>query len=237
MSDEPATESHETDMAPLTNRFSRATLLGCLGIACVMALPVLLFLPLDDWHVPGWLALLVPLAAFGAVALGAVLMARVPPASLPRARSPLRPLTGAGMPPLVERPATLANRFGAAALVVLALAGLAAVLIIAGGAFHHQGLPVALVSMGIVGGGLIGYGLALARGYLPPPAWRWVRTPIRGVSRSAMPLVLAGLAALAWTLLVAADAGYRWGWVGLGLLVVAGVLAAPLARRAPRDDR
>jgi hypothetical protein len=75
-------------------------------------------------------------------------------------------------------------------------------------------------------------------GRLPPPAWRWERTPIRGGGlRAGAPLLLAGLAALAWSLLVAAEAGYPWGPVGLGLLVLACVAAAPLARRVPRGER
>ncbi len=110
---------------PLPNRFNRATLLGCLGIACVMALPLLLFLPLDEWSVPGWLALLAPLAGIAGLAVGAGLLMRVPSGGAP-ARNPFAPLTAAGAPPLVERPATAANRAGAAiALALFAVALLA----------------------------------------------------------------------------------------------------------------
>jgi hypothetical protein len=237
VSDEPTPPMQSGQMAPLPNRFTRGTLLGCLGILCVLALPVLLFLPLDEWRVPGWLALLVLLLAFSAMAVGVLLMAGVPPGSLPVARNPLRPLTGAGMPPIIERPAAAGNRMGALVTLALVLAGLAAVFVIAGGAFHRQALLPAILSISLASGALVVYGLLIGVGRLPPPAWRWVRTPIRGNARSAAPLVLAGLAALAWALLVAADAGYRWGFIGLGLLVVGGVLAAPLARRLPRNDR
>ncbi len=109
MSDESTSESRASDMAPLPNRFSRGTLLGCLGIACVLAMPALLFLPLDEWHVPGWVGVLVPLLALCALAVGAVLLARVPSATA-SASDPWRPLTGAGMPPLLEHPAASGNR-------------------------------------------------------------------------------------------------------------------------------
>lgn len=235
MSDEQTAEPFGSDAAPLSNRFTRGTLLGCLGIACVLAMPALLFLPLDEWHVPGWLALLVPLVAVGLLALGGLLLARVPAGSAIAARTPWRPLTVAGAPPLVERPATRANRLGALAASVFVAVVLVATLIIASGAFHRRALPVAIVLVGLAGVGLAVYGVLVGLGRLPSPAWRWVRTPIRGVARSAAPLVLGGLAALAWALLVAADAGFHWAYVGLAALVVGGVLAAPLARRVPRE--
>ncbi len=237
MNDEPTSELRDTDMAPLPNRFTRDTLLGCVGIGCVLAMLGLLFLPLDVWHVPGWLALLVPLLALAVLALGAWLLVRVPPGSIPVSRDPLRPLTGAGRAPLVERPATAANRLSAGLTLALALTGAAAVGVIATGAFHRQALLPAILVTGLVGCALVGFGVLVGAGRVLPPAWRWVRMPLRGAARSAIPLGLAGLAALTWALLVAADAGYRWGFIGLGLLVVGGVLAAPLARRAPREDR
>ena len=221
---------------PLPNRFSRATLLGCLGIACVMALPLLLFLPLDTWRVPGWLALLAPLAGIVGLAVGAGLLMRVPSGSMP-ARNPFAPLTAAGAPPLVERPATAANRAGAAAALALFTVALLAVVIIAGGSFQQRELLPALFTLGLCGAALVAYGALIGTRRLPPPALHWVRQPVRGQIRPAVTLVLAGLAAITWMLLVAADAGYRWGYIGLGLLVVGGVMAAPLARRAPRSER
>lgn len=234
--DAPGADSSLASAEPLSNRFTRGTLLGCVGLLCVLALPVLLFLPLDTWRVPGWLAVLVPLAGIGGLALGALLLMRVPPGS-PPAPNPFAPLTAGGMPPLVERPATTANRIGVAVTLLLLSTALAAVIVIAGGAFQHHELLPALFVIGLCGCALIAYGALIGTNRLPPPALRWVRQPVTGHIRQAAPLVLAGLAALTWMLLVAADAGYRWGFIGLGLLVVGGVLAAPLARRAPRIDR
>ncbi|HEX6122946.1 MAG TPA: hypothetical protein VFY89_07290, partial [Ktedonobacterales bacterium] len=107
--------------APLPNRFTRGTLLGCFGILFVLAMPALLLLPLERWSPPLWLQLLVPLAAFAAAAFGAWMLARVPAATPMRSRDPRQPLTGAGVPPLIERPARPANRL-MAALVALLLA-------------------------------------------------------------------------------------------------------------------
>lgn len=234
--DAPGADSSLASAEPLPNRFTRGTLLGCVGILCVLALPVLLMLPLDSWRVPGWLAILAPLAGICALALGAMLLLRVPPGYLP-ARNPFAPLTAGGMPPLVERPATAANRFGAAVALLLVSTAAAAILVIAGGSFQHHELLPALLVIGLTGCSLIVYGTLIGMNRLPPPAVRWVRQPVTGHLRQAAPLILAGLAALTWMLLVAADAGYRWGFIGLGLLVVGGVLAAPLARRPPRGDR
>ena len=130
-----------------------------------------------------------------------------------------------------------ANRLGAIAAAALLVVALIATLVIATGAFQRRALPAAILIVGLAGVALAVYGALVGLGRLPPPAWRWVRTPIRGMARSAAPLVLAGLAAAAWALLVAADAGFRWAYVGLAALVVGGALAAPLARRAPRDDQ
>src|SRR5215469_15675092 len=97
---------------PLPNRLSWATLGGCLGILCVLALPALLMLPVERWDLPPWLAGLVPLVGLSAVALGIWLLGRVPAGggATQRMADPLRPLTSAGRLPLVERPATAANR-------------------------------------------------------------------------------------------------------------------------------
>jgi hypothetical protein len=237
VNDEPTSELRDTELAPLPNRFTRDTLLGCVGIACVLGMVGLFFLPLDVWRVPGWLALLVPLLAFAVLVLGAWLLMRVPAGSRPIPRDPLRPLTGAGRAPLVERPAMAANRLSAGLALMLALVGAVAVGVIANGAFQRRALLPAILVTALAGCALMGFGVLVAAGKVAPPAWRWARMPLRGAARSAIPLVLAGLAALAWALLVAADAGYRWGIIGLGLLVIGGVLAAPLARRVPRDDR
>ena len=97
----------------------------------------------------------------------------------------------------------------------------------------------ASVLMGIALAGLAGICLAIlaalvSGGYAPAPAWRWARQPIQQKGpRSSWPLLLGGLALLAWALTVSVFYGYWWGALGAGLLVVGGVAAAPLARRLP----
>ncbi|MFI5273344.1 MAG: hypothetical protein ACHQ4H_09975, partial [Ktedonobacterales bacterium] len=93
------------DVPPLPNRFDGGTALGCLGIVCVLALPAILFLPVEDWHLPTWALRLVPLLALGIALVGVWLLARMPPARLPRSSDPRYPLTEAGRAPVVEQPA------------------------------------------------------------------------------------------------------------------------------------
>src|SRR5262249_60793067 len=62
---------------PLPNRFNRGTLAGCLGIVCVLALPAILFLPIETWGLPEWTLRLVPLPAMGCALGGAALLLRV----------------------------------------------------------------------------------------------------------------------------------------------------------------
>ncbi|HLJ80209.1 MAG TPA: hypothetical protein VKT52_01905, partial [Ktedonobacterales bacterium] len=110
--DEPERIREDIGEGPLPNRFNRGTAIGCLGILCVLALPALLALPVEQWRVPGWVLRLVPLVGVAVVALGASLLARVPGAAAPRPTDPLRPLTRTGATPLREEPATSANRRG-----------------------------------------------------------------------------------------------------------------------------
>ena len=95
MNDEPqpysATESPD---GPLPNRLTRGTLAGCLGLAGVFALPLMLFLPLESWDLPlGFL--LVQLAAFCAFGGGIWLLTHMPSATQQRTNDPMHPLHGA----------------------------------------------------------------------------------------------------------------------------------------------
>jgi hypothetical protein len=216
---------------PLPNRFDRGTLTGCLGIVCVMALPAILFLPVETWGLPEWALRLVPLVAVGFALAGAALLSRVPTAATGRSSDPRRPLTGAGRPPLMERPAGEENRAAlliAWALVVVCVIGYLSVSF----ARRPAGVVAGTLLASAAGGTLVVYGaLALAR-RLPAPAWRWVRTPISGAgSAQSLPFAAAGVIALAWALFVAAGEGYAWAPLGVGVLILGGALIGPLAQR------
>jgi hypothetical protein len=232
--DEERDATSSPDLIAPSARITSGTVVGCLGILCVFAMPVLLFLPVETWGAPTWVVLLAPLLAFAIVALGGWLLWLVPATRVPRSDDPLRPLTARGAPPLLERPATARNR------VTL---GLVAALLACGGlgyiiaAFGLAG--DASVLLGITLAGLAGICLAILAalvggGYVPAPSWRWARQPIQQKgARSGWPLLLGGLALLAWALTISVLYGYWWGALGAGLLVVGGVAAAPLARRLP----
>jgi hypothetical protein len=231
--EQPETTSSPELTAPPA-RITSGTLIGCLGILCVFAMPVLLFLPVETWGAPTWVILLAPLLAFGIVALGGWLLWLVPATRVPRSNDPLRPLTSTGEPPLLERPATARNRVTVGILVALLACGALGYVIAAFGLAGD-----ASVLMGIALAGLAGICLAIlaalvSGGYVPSPAWRWVRAPIQQKgSRLSWPVLLGGLALVAWALTISVFYGYWWGALGAGLLVVGGVAAAPLARRLP----
>src|SRR5579859_8138591 len=99
-------DQQATDDPALTPpaRLTRETLLGCLGLACVLLTLPLIWFALGS--APSWLARALPLVAFALVVLGITLTLRVPGGLTPRSRDPRRPLTRAGTSPVMERPAT-----------------------------------------------------------------------------------------------------------------------------------
>jgi hypothetical protein len=221
---------------PLPNRLTRGTMLGCVGLAGVLILPLVLFLPLDAWDLPRWAFLLLQLAAFCAFGGGLWLLARMPAAVRIRSNDPMHPLTARGDAPMVERPAERANRLGVtiiAALALLALAGFALA------AFTSDGLHALAVGMALdslVGLALIVFGVSIALGRLPSPALTWVRTP---ATSTWLPqggsLMLAGATLTGWALLIAMEARFIWGAIGLVVLLLAILLVGPALRRvSPR---
>ena len=236
----PPSEQSETQAAPLPNRFTRTTARGCLGILGVLALPLTLLLPLEDYHLSGWLTHLLGLALFGAMAGGVWLLAGIPSSRHASPGDAWHPVTRAGQPPVVERPAGAGNR-----MVLLALGGLA---VVAAAGYVASGAERTVWAYGVgavvVGGaGAVGaaLGLLVAADRLPVPAWTWERTPIHARARpQGIAVALAGAAALGWGLLAAQGAGYTWGRIGLVALLLASVLAGPLIQRWPyfmRDSR
>jgi hypothetical protein len=233
MPDNPADSSElPGSEGPLPNRFTRGTLTGCLGICCVLAMPVLFFLPLESWGEPFWMQLLVPLVAFAAVALGAALLARVPAGVQLRSNDPRYPLTGAGALPLRELPAATPNRI-ALGVVGLLLVGIAlGVLVALWSGAREPALLTGVLAAGVGGVLLTLDGALVAMQRAPIPAWRWIRVPVQARrAPRGTPLALAGVAVALWALLILAYAGLEIGAVGLALLLIVGVLAAPVTRR------
>ncbi|HEX9037163.1 MAG TPA: hypothetical protein VF808_09265 [Ktedonobacterales bacterium] len=208
---------------------TRDTLLGCFGLGCIMlALPLLWI----GFSMPAsWAARLIPLAAFGAGAVGVALTMRVPGAAPLRSRDPRRPLTRAGALPVVERPATLGARisFGVAAgLMGCACVGYV-VEVVAPGREPPWGLLVSLCA------GVSLCGLSVAALFRPAvaPALRWQRLSVgAGAARQAGALAAAGLVGIGATLLLALMDGYWWGEIGLAALILLLVCFSPLARRS-----
>ena len=226
MSQEGQPADDNTDLAPPA-RFTRETLLGCLGLLCVLLTLPLLWLAVGVGS--GWLAHLLPLLAFVAAIGGAALTLRGPAGRAARSTDPQRPLTHAGSAPTVEQPARLANRLVwslATLLVVGALGGYAAEVI----ASAAWGLALMLGA----GLALLALGACIGAGWLPAPALTWQRRSIYGETiRQSAPLLAVGFVSMAGALFLALLDGYTWGPLGLGLLVVALALLTPFVRRTP----
>lgn len=228
MSQEGQPADENTDLAPPA-RFTRETLLGCLGLLCVLLTLPLLWLAVGVGT--GWLARLLPLLAFVAAIGGAALTLRVPAGRTVRSTDPQRPLTHVGSAPTIEQPARFTNRLMwslIALLMVCAIGGYTAEVIASGAAW---GLALMLGA----GLALLALGASIGAGWLPTPALRWQRRSIYGETmRQSAPLLAIGFVAMAGALFLALLDGYRWGLLGLGVLVVALALLTPFARRAPR---
>src|SRR5262245_61310535 len=209
----------------------RPPLLGCIGLLCILALPALLFVPVELLALPRWLALLLPLLGVGLAAVGVRLVALVPPTTPPRSDDPLRPLTGGGRVPVREQPATMANRAGLAVAVVLVLLSAGGYVLVSAAPSQWSILAGTLLTTG-TGTLLVVYALLAARRRLPIPAWRWVRAPVRaGLATQSTPLLLLGAVALVWAQIAAFEAGYTWAAFGVGILILCGALAGPIGQR------
>ena len=223
---------------PLPNRLTRGTLVGCVGLAGVMVLPLLLFLPLESWDLSRWALLLVQLLAFGALGGGIWLLAHVPSTAQIRSDDPMHPLTARGAAPVRERPAAWPNRVGVAvvwALLALAIAGFA---LAAFDTDPDGAIPIGMAIVSLAGASLAFYGLGIALGRLEPPALHWVRTPaIASWFPQGGSVMLIGLTLLGWALLIAAEDRLIWGAIGLVALLLAILLITPLFRQLPARNR
>ncbi|HEY7341168.1 MAG TPA: hypothetical protein VH591_09825 [Ktedonobacterales bacterium] len=238
MNDEQHPYLADDSEGPLPNRLTRGTLMGCIGLAGVMALPLLLFLPLESWGLSRWAFLLIQLLAFGALGGGIWLLAHVPSTARVRSDDPMHPLTARGAAPVLERPAGRPNRLGLAvvwALSALAIAGFA---VAAFDTDQEGALPIGMALVSLAGISLAVYGLCIALGRLEAPALRWVRTPaIASWFPQGGTVMLMGLTLLGWALLIAAEARLIWGAIGFVALLLAILLVTPLFRQLPARDR
>lgn len=230
-------DNHRPDddsAAPLPNRFTGGTLMGCLGILCVMTLPALLFIPIESLDVPGWVARLIPLVGVAMVVVGAWLLSRVPSRADAPAGDPAHPLTHAGRPPILERPASAANRVALLAALALCACCVAGYILVS---------MTAETSVVLVGtlltylAGLLLFGASLLEMWLRlrAPAWRWERVTVqRNLAPQAIPFACVGIVAVVWALFVAYGQGYVWARIGIGALILAGALTGPVLQRLPQ---
>lgn len=215
-------------------RFTRETLLGCLGIACVLLVLPLLWVALGS--ASDWVARMTPLAALALAATGFAFMLRVPGSHTPRSRDPRRPLTRAGAPPVVERPASFATRASYALAVGLGVLAGVGYLIETGA--HGAHMPWGLALSLAAGVALLAQALLVYGGLLAPPALRWQRLSITGAALGqGAALAAVGFVAVSSSLLLAMLEGFTWGAIGLTALFLILVGSAPLFRRAPDRGR
>jgi hypothetical protein len=236
--DESQSQMAEFPDAPLPNRFTRGTLVGCLGILGVLALPLMLYLPFETWGLARWAILGLQLLAFCAVGGGIWLLAHVPSGKREHSSDPRRPRTARGRDPVLERPASWRNRLGMAALVAALVVGTGGFAFASFSATGQLAILLGMALVSVAGMALAVYGVCIAFGRAEPPAMLWVRTP---ATSNWLPqggwVMLIGLTLLAWALLIAAEAQFAWGVVGLLVLLMATVVIAPAFRRLPPQGR
>lgn len=220
------------DVGPLPNRITRGTVVGCLGILCVLALPALVFLPIEDLRLPAWLLRLTLLAGLALVACGIWLLARVPSGFVARPADPLHPLTSEGRPPVVERPAELSNRLSLDAVLLLAAVAAFGCLVATFNPFGRRDVVVGTVIASIAGFCGVAMSALVVTRRCPTPAWNWVRAPIAGSGGARIfALAFGSIVMVVWSLFVAGFDGFMWARIGLGMLVLFGVLLGPLLQR------
>lgn len=233
MSERDPRTSDDIGLAPAP-RFTRETLLGCLGIACVLLVLPVLWVALGSTS--GWVERMAPLTVLALAAIGVTLMARVPGGFAQRSRDPRRPLTRAGLAPVVERPATSASRASYALAVGLSL--------LAGGGYLAESVtqkahtPWGLFISLAAGAGLLAQAALVYGDLFAAPALRWQRLSIaEGAIWQGSALAGIGLVAVSSSLMLAMLEGLLWGAMGLAALFLILVMSTPLFRGVPRRER
>jgi len=221
---------------PLTNRVTGDTALGCLGLLCLITM--LPLLGLSGLGLPFWAAALAPLLAFSLAAVGLALLMRMPLNSMRRSRDPRHPLTRSGAIPIVERPATLANRLSFVSGVALIIAILAGYVALGFDPNRIRGIVWGPIIMALAGAALVVDGALVSLRRMPAPALGWARTPIWGRPPRGGPLLaLAGaVGLLSGVTLAAFYTGAAWGFYAIGgitLVFSISMIAYSFARRPP----
>lgn len=234
MNDERERGAYERleDVGPLPNRITRGTVIGCLGILCVLALPALVFLPIEDFKLPAWLLRLILLGGLSLAPCGIWLLGQVPSGFVARPTDPLHPLTSEGRPPIVERPALSGNRVSLGFVLLLGVVAAAGCLIACFTPFGRRDLVVGTEISGATGLCAFVLSALVMTRRAPIPAWNWVRAPIAGGGgKGTFALAFGGIVVVAWSLFVAGFAGFMWARIGLGMFVLVGVLLGPFLQR------
>jgi hypothetical protein len=214
---------------PLPNRFTRSTATGCLGVLCVLVLPALLFVPIEQLHLPRGIALLIPLVGASALGLGMAILASVP-SGAPGSR-----LLRTGRSPVLERPATKPNRIAFVWTLLLTVMCITGYLTVNFLGDDRRAILGGTVVVAVCGSALIGSALLAVLVVGPIPAWRWVKIPIHGgVTTQVQRVALPGFVAVVWSLVVAADAGYAWAPMSAAVLICFAALMGPVLGRLPR---
>lgn len=226
-------QDDETD-APLPNRFTRGTFMGCLGILCVLTLPALLFIPVEAFHLPSWVQRLIPLVGVAVVVAGAWLLSRVPSAYAPRPNDPQHPLTSTGRAPVMERPASGANRTSLGVAIALSGCCVVGYLIVSTTTRSDLSLLAGTLIVYLAGLALLAQSVLAVANRVPVPAWRWVRIVVqRHVGPQAIPFACVAVVSVVWALFVASAQGYFWAPLGVGGVILAGALTGPILQRLP----
>lgn len=220
------------DVGPLPNRITRGTVIGCVGILCVLALPALVFLPIEDFELPAWLLRLTLLGGLSLAPCGIWLLGQVPSGFVPRPANPMHPLTSRGRPPVIERPATGGNRASMSAVLVIACGAAVGCFVACFVPFGRRDVVVGTEIAGAAGLCMFALGVLVVSRRAPEPAWSWVRTPVGGgVGKGIFAMAFGGIVIVVWSLFVAGFAGFMWARIGLGMFVLVGVLLGPLLQR------
>lgn len=221
--------------APLPNRFTRGTLLGCVGILCVLALPALLAIPVETLPLPEWVQRLVPLVGVAIVIVGAWLLSRVPSAGARRISDPTRPLTRSGRAPVLERPAADGNRLMLGSALALCGCCVVGYVLVSMTGVSDVAILVGTLITYLAGLLLLGLSVLALFLRLPVPVWRWERIAVqRNLAPQALPFACVGVIAVVWSLFIAAAQGYFWAPIGVGALLLAAALTGPILQRLPQ---